>query len=56
MTEQANRVPDLPAAHRPTKAEMEEAVTIDGTPDEIAAAEPRCGAPPRESAEPEASV
>ncbi len=30
--------PPNPATHQPTKAEMEEVVVIDGTPDEIAAA------------------
>ena len=39
------------ASHQPSKAEMEEAIVIDGTPDEIAAAVLRGGAPRREPAE-----
>ena len=38
-----------PAIHQPTKAEMEETIVIDGTPDEIAAAVLLGGAPRRES-------
>ena len=52
MTKQARRVPDPPAIHQPTKAEMEEAIAIDGTPDEIAAAVLRGGAHRKEPAEP----
>lgn len=45
MREATGRKP--PATHQPTKAEMEEVIMIDGTPDEIAAAVLRGGAPRR---------
>ena len=45
MRESAGRKP--PATHQPTKAEMEEVIVIDGTPDEIAAAVVCGGASPR---------
>ena len=35
------------ASHQPTKAEMEEVIVIDGTPEEIAAVVLSGGAPPR---------
>ncbi len=37
-----------PATHQPTSAEMEEVIVIDGTPEEIAAAVLRGGAPRRQ--------
>lgn len=37
-----------PATHQPTKAEMEEAIEIDGKPDEFAAAVVCGGAPRRQ--------
>ena len=52
MTKQAKRVLRLPATHQPTKAEMEEVIAIDGSPDEIAAAVLRGGAPRRNPAQP----
>ena len=39
----------IPATHQPTKAEMEEVIVIDGTPEEIAAAVLRGGAAPRKA-------
>ena len=51
MTKRAKRVFDPPATHQPTKAEMEEVVVIDGTPEEIAAAVLRGGATRREPKE-----
>ena len=41
-----------PATHQPTKTEMEEVIVIDGTPEEIAAAVLRGGAPRRETPRP----
>ena len=41
-----------PATHQPTKAEMEEVIVIDGTPDEIASAMLRGGAPQKEAEPP----
>ena len=47
MTKQANGVLDPPATHQPTKAEMEEVIVMDGTPEEIARAVLSGGAPHR---------
>ena len=44
MDGKGERAPS-PASHQPSKAEMEEVVVIDGTPDEIAAAVLHRGAP-----------
>ena len=41
--------PASAATHQPTKAEMEEVIVIDGTPEEIAAAVLRGGAPRRKT-------
>lgn len=48
MTKQAKRVQGPPATHQPPKAEMEEVIAIDGTPDEIVAAVLQRGAPREE--------
>ena len=52
MTKQAKRASSPPAIHQPTKAEMEEVVVIDGTPNEIAAAVLHGGARRKEPVEP----
>lgn len=49
MTKEAKRVQGPPATHQPTKAEMEEVIAIDGTPDEIAAAVLKGGASRKQS-------
>ena len=54
MDGKGERVP-TPATHQPTKAEMEEIIVIDGSPDEIAAAALRGGAPRRGPAESEST-
>ena len=42
-----------PAAHQPTKADMEEDVSVDATPDALAWAVTRGGAGRREDSEPQ---
>ena len=55
MTKDAKKVQDSPATHQPTKAQMDEAIVIDGSHDEIAAAVLRGGASRRGPAESEST-
>ena len=52
MDGKSERVPN-PATHQPTKAEMEEVIEIDGTPEEIAASALRGGALRKEVRKPD---